>query len=281
MITECADKLAHLGEKLFKETEMKYRAGDKVRIKSLDWYNKNKGMNGLVGLFTPSMKRLCGKVVTLDSAYNGKYTAIEKEAKGYYLDDSMIEGLAEFSEDKLLEKLNDAFKKVDEEMDARYKKAKAFCDGDHWSTEFECPDGYEFHDENGNVIEAKMIMLEKKPRYPKTYEECSKIAPMTWGGESFKYYNDLLSSFYKLVICRDAFWKIAGEEMGLGRPWKPNWDKCNGIKYCIYPILNSIRYDAMANEEYENRILAFPTEEMRDAFYENFSDLIEECKELL
>lgn len=63
MVAECADKLAHLGEKLFNETEMKYRAGNKVRIKSLDWYNENKGMNGLVGLFTPSMKKLCGMVV--------------------------------------------------------------------------------------------------------------------------------------------------------------------------------------------------------------------------
>ena len=30
-----------------------------------------------------------------------------------------------------------------------------------------------------------------------------------------------------------------------------------------------------------NVILTFPTEEMRDAFYENFKDLIEGCKELL
>ena len=30
-----------------------------------------------------------------------------------------------------------------------------------------------------------------------------------------------------------------------------------------------------------NSILVFPTKEMRDAFYENFKDLIEECKELL
>ena len=28
-------------------------------------------------------------------------------------------------------------------------------------------------------------------------------------------------------------------------------------------------------------ILEFPTEEMRDAFYENFKELINECKELL
>jgi hypothetical protein len=30
-----------------------------------------------------------------------------------------------------------------------------------------------------------------------------------------------------------------------------------------------------------NRILVFPTEEMRDAFYENFKDLIEKCKKFL
>ena len=31
----------------------------------------------------------------------------------------------------------------------------------------------------------------------------------------------------------------------------------------------------------DNHILIFPTPEMRNAFYENFNDLIEECKELL
>ena len=30
-----------------------------------------------------------------------------------------------------------------------------------------------------------------------------------------------------------------------------------------------------------NSILSFPTEEMRDEFYNNFKDLIEQCKELL
>ena len=32
---------------------------------------------------------------------------------------------------------------------------------------------------------------------------------------------------------------------------------------------------------YRNAILTFPTEEMRNAFYENFKELIEICKELL
>ena len=30
-----------------------------------------------------------------------------------------------------------------------------------------------------------------------------------------------------------------------------------------------------------NKILAFPTAEMRDAFFEDFKELIEQCKELL
>ena len=168
LIAECADKLAHLGEKLFNETEMKYRAGNKVRIKSLDWYKENKGMDGLVGLFTPSMVKLCGMVVTLDSAYNGKYTATEEETKGYYLDDSMIEGL------------------VEEEIDL-IPKFGEYSDNEPldvptMTTDFvkehglPCPNGYIFKDENGNVIEAKKIVLEKKkPKYPKSYEECANL----------------------------------------------------------------------------------------------------------
>lgn len=37
MIAECAEKLAHLGEKLFNETEMKYRAGD-CNMKREEYY---------------------------------------------------------------------------------------------------------------------------------------------------------------------------------------------------------------------------------------------------
>ena len=36
---------------------------------------------------------------------------------------------------------------------------------------FYIPDGYELKDENGNVINAQKIVLEKKKEYPKTYEE--------------------------------------------------------------------------------------------------------------
>ena len=41
------------------------------------------------------------------------------------------------------------------------------------NTNFICPEGYIMKDENGNVINATKIVLEKKKKeYPQTYEEC-------------------------------------------------------------------------------------------------------------
>lgn len=116
-----------------------------------------------------------------------------------------------------------------------------------------------------------------KPKYPKSYEECCMIlqdACMTHRGG---YKGDLIQTFQKLLICRNTYWKIAGEEMGLGKPWEPDWNELKQ-KYTIVVIENKlIKHYALT----QNYILVFPTEEMRDAFFENFKDLIESCKELL
>lgn len=157
-----------------------------------------------------------------------------------------------------------------------------------WVNEFNLPEGYEFKDEKGNVIDATKIVLEKKKKeYPKTYKECARIMGVElrntlWGEDSTEYeeqMEDLIDAFIRLKVCRDAYWKIAGEEMGLGKPWKPDWTDQESPKYCI----TSIKDQVEASKRYYimNTILAFPTEEMRDAFYENFKELIESCKELL
>ena len=49
-------------------------------------------------------------------------------------------------------------------------------------------------------------------------------------------------------------------------------------KYCIMTKDNKV---IKATVEETNRILVFSTEEMRDVFYKNFKDLIEQSKELL
>ena len=65
--------------------------------------------------------------------------------------------------------------------------------------------------------------------------------------------------------------------MGLGKPWKPDWTSFEP-KYIIYYESNGICFDDVMST---NTLFAFPTEEMRDAFYECFKEEIEFCKELL
>ena len=152
---------------------------------------------------------------------------------------------------------------------------------------------YEFRDENGNVINAQKIVLEKKKKeYPKTYEECAKImncpiaGPSGWlfnfdaniKGPYYRKIDILMGKFTRLLVCRDAYWKLYGEEMGLGKPWKPDWTDLDQLKYCIWVDVGE--FITMTNVRGQH-ILAFPTEEMRDAFYENFKEEIEQCKELL
>ena len=120
-----------------------------------------------------------------------------------------------------------------------------------------------------------------KKEYPKTYEGCCKV--LNTDDDSIidisvpLHYNHLLISFTQLLVCRDAYWKIAGEEMGLGKPWEPDYDSLE-TKYTIEVIENKV---VVISTMSENHILAFPTEAMRDAFYENFEEEIKSCKELL
>ena len=124
------------------------------------------------------------------------------------------------------------------------------------------------------LCEKLGMVEEEKTKYPKTIEECKD---KTVAGSGYKTAS-LLTQLERLLICRDAYWKIAGEEMGLSEPWKPDWMNNLQHKHYISTECDEIKINFNCTT---NKILAFPTEEMRDAFYENFKDLIEECKELL
>ena len=139
----------------------------------------------------------------------------------------------------------------------------------------------------GPTVEEFMTFCEsvnKKPVYPKTYDECCEnvLGMIHWGMtvDVPMHYSPLIINFTKLLICCNAYWKIVGEQMGLGKPWKHNYLKdANTIRYAIYNTGDEIV--KLDGKLYRNYILCFPTEEMRDAFYENFKDLIEQCKEFL
>ena len=131
----------------------------------------------------------------------------------------------------------------------------------------------------GPTIEEFMTFCEcvnKKPKYPSTYDDCCDIL----NANEFVGH-ELMTNFPKLINARNAYWKIAGEQMGLDEPWKPKFGKyiLFSIKFYLYQdsfVLHKGEYS-----DSDNCILVFPFEEMRDAFYENFKDLIEQCKELL
>ena len=137
--------------------------------------------------------------------------------------------------------------------------------------------------------DGKWFVVKKKKEYQKTYEECCKVVNtnscirLVYNlSDGQKYYHDednlyLYENFRRLKICRDAYWMIYGEENGLGKPWEPDWT-IDDVKYSIFTIKGML---SKTRARYDGAILSFPTEEMRDAFYENFKKEIEICKELL
>ena len=151
-----------------------------------------------------------------------------------------------------------------------YQMSLANCDLDE--VEIVLGDKFELKIEDG-----KYYAVRKKPVYPKTFNECCKTLYCLPDFTLCGYKHELLFNFQKLLICRDAYWKIAGEQMGLGKPWEPDcisdWITEKQISYGLY---NKLKYSIINPSQF-----VFPTEEMRDAFYENFKDLIEQCKELL
>ena len=129
--------------------------------------------------------------------------------------------------------------------------------------------------------EGKYYVERIKPQYPKTFIEVLNFwHPDRQPEDDYQrcYKKDLIEKFQDLLYARDAYWKIAGEQMGLGKPWKPDWNDDYQDKW----IINFYRDDVnLTDAQNVHFVLAFPTEEMRDAFYENFKELINETKELL
>lgn len=152
------------------------------------------------------------------------------------------------------------------------------------------PNGFELQED------GYFSWINRKTKYPKTYEECCKVVNASPyiklvfnidDGQKYSYDVDNLQCYEnirRIKICRDAYWKIAGEELGLGKPWEPDWEDETQVKYMITTFNNKLEFFSSIHSYVvgrRNHILSFPTEEMRDAFYENFKDLIEQCKELL
>ena len=105
---------------------------------------------------------------------------------------------------------------------------------------------------NGNTYDdfARWYCDETKiSKYPTSYDECCEVlgckanyffTDFSYNGLNIEISNyenkidDLLQNFRKLRYCRDAYWEIAGDEMGLGKPWEPE----NPSKQYVFVIEN-------------------------------------------
>ena len=133
------------------------------------------------------------------------------------------------------------------------------------------------------VRDGRTFAVKKKSKYPKltNLTECKEILGEKDIYQSVSgYKGELLTNFQLLFIFRDVYWKIAGEELGLGKPWDLKYG-CGKWGYWIGYDINANKIYCQDSRLLLNRVLIFPTKEMRDAFYENFRDLIDSCKELL
>lgn len=117
-------------------------------------------------------------------------------------------------------------------------------------------------------------VVKKQPQYPKTYDECREMLGIpkdmniAWQHPILGYEIRLLADLQKLLICRASYWKIAGD-------WEPNFRE--PFLYAIGMHFGVVEKIMVVGRGF----LVFPTEEMRDVFFENFKELIEACKRLI
>ena len=311
---------------------MKYKVGDKVIIKSLDWYYENRDKIDQIDCgnvcFVRNMATLCGKIVTISSILPMLEVYRIKEDDGEFnWTDEMIERLVERDgktypykigdrvvlkgknrcatitdlkynssgnlsyyinidndKDNSISNPTDLLLPYDDVETTNESKKVARFTFDYNDDDNDFANKVELDLSNCELIQedGKWFVVKKKNEYPKTYGKCAKIMGVElwntlWGEDATEYEEQmegLMYAFIKLKVCRDAYWKIAGEEMGLGKPWEPTMETV----YCISRNDNVIKCSYRGGN---SNILEFPTPEMRDTFYENFKELIERCKELL
>lgn len=233
---------------------MKYKVGDKVKIKSLDWYNANKTEGGEVhlesGVFVQLMSKYCGNFATITYVYSYGYSLDIDGGKWIWIDEMFEENINDMETKEII-----------------------------------IPQGWEIDKVEGN----KVILKESKKELPKTWKECCELLGK---GEfidiesdivnidntinvdsSFKYTLPIglgkpMLALMQLLVCREVY----------RQGWKPDWTNETESKYCIINEINEITEITLL---VDTKVLSFQSREVRDKFLENFKDLIEEAKELI
>jgi hypothetical protein len=79
-----------------KKKESKYKVGDRIKIRSREWYDLHKDINGNVcagceWIFNPCTALVCGRVLTISRINCLGWYEVEEEA--VFIHEGMIEGI--------------------------------------------------------------------------------------------------------------------------------------------------------------------------------------------
>lgn len=277
---------------------MKYSKGDKVRIRNYAWYedmlsipsrvvwsnNRIEGFKGILcgsHVFRKEMQEFCGKVMTIQEVGIDFYL-MEEDRMGYEFTDEMIAGedVSWMYDGKLVAERFGDVGIVKGNISLCEEKYNKLCINSEMCAdrvELKVSPEFEIKEEDG-----RWFAVRKRSRYPQSYEECrdliegSHVEPFCADLVATGYLSKLMERFARLIMCRNAYWLTAGREMGLEGMWEPDWSDCR--KFSIVVEGDKILTDVCLRR---NRILVFPTEEMRDEFLKVFRKDIEVCKEYL
>lgn len=139
--------------------------------------------------------------------------------------------------------------------------------------------------------------LPELSHYPKNYYECcsvlgvyeqtylkfgaySKDVPKTEEDIKIRDYEEkalsLVDSIRRIIICRDAFWKVIGLDKGLDGPWSPDWSDSD-YYYCLN--FNKEGTYTFLSDQYH--LLAFPNLDVCELFEKKFASLLSHIREML
>lgn len=222
---------------------MKYKIGDIVRVKSLDWYNENKDSNGCIDFYYPDvsvslnskMASFFGKKVTIEYIKGNSYLINEDGHRFAWTD-----GMFEEQERQLLINEDDA-----KEL---YKTASV-----EFKSVLEDTFGKEFFLEN---IKDKIKALKK-------YSTKHKLEKVVY----------LLSKEHGEYI--DAYVTALYVSEALNEGWEPNWQDSSEYKFIVYNNMGEYGVAILKSHRYLD--ICFKSKELAEYFIKQFSDI---CKTL-
>ena len=157
---------------------MKYKVGDKVRIKSIDWYNKNKNEKGYIyfnnNSFVSDMSEFCGKIATI----------IKKCDKYYKLDIDKNKGSWSWTDDMLEDMVETKRIKITLPKDCKVSGVNATVEGGCIVVEYVPQKEKKFIPKDGDIVFSKVdgyewIFIFKRQDEKSIYGYCSLYLP--WG----------------------------------------------------------------------------------------------------